>query len=149
MQHFYTDRGLLSLQMLLPPQRKYSSGHPDLNRSRHPKQRSVPRRIRRASLPPGRGWAGSSPPRSEPFPGSSAGSRGPPRSRYWGQSSGPGLRGHKTCTGGANVWSLRLLFRICRCFFSTVPSISGDLLFVSPKGYFAFGLNKSSRSLSV
>lgn len=46
------------------------------------------------------GWASSSPPHSELFLGSRADSRGPPRSRYWGQSSALCLWGHKTCTGG-------------------------------------------------
>ena len=71
-----------------------------LSYSRVLKQRSVLLQSHRVSLPPGRGWAGSSPPRSELFPGSPADSRGPPRSRCWGRSSGPCLWGHTTCTGG-------------------------------------------------
>lgn len=70
----------------------YRSGSTGLRR------RSVPPRTHRVSLPPGRGWAGSSPPRSGPMPLSPAGSPDLHRSRCWGRSSGPYLRGHRTCT---------------------------------------------------
>lgn len=70
----------------------------DLHRSKVLQWRSVLPLSHRLSLQPGRGWGGSSPPRSVPTRGNPWGSRCPPRSRCWGRSSGPGLRGHKTYT---------------------------------------------------
>lgn len=87
-------------------------GLSDLHRSRVLKQHSVLPQIHMISLLPGRGWGDSSPPHSELFLRSPAGSRSPRRSRYWGRSSGPCLQGHKTCTGEGSEWLFLMSFWI-------------------------------------
>lgn len=83
----------------------------NLHRSRVLKQRSVLPQIHMISRLLGRGWGGSSPPHSELFLRSPAGSQSPRRSRHWGRSTDPCLRGHKTCTGEGSKWLFLVLFR--------------------------------------